>query len=73
MIQNRLSSKYDEEQYNNMYGPMIVVPVPTLSLSPLLSVSGVVVEVSPQAEARAGLKKGDKVMALLGGGGYAGK
>ena len=28
---------------------------------------------SSQAEARAGLKKGDKVMALVGGGGYAGK
>ena len=37
------------------------------------SVSGTVAELSPLAGSQSGLKKGDRVMALVGGGGYAGE
>ena len=37
-----------------------------------LTVAGTVEELSPLAEEKSGLKLGDKVMALVGGGGYAG-
>ena len=43
---------------------------PTVSL--FLSVSGHVVEVTPLAAEISGIKVGDQVMALVGGGGYAG-
>ena len=36
-------------------------------------VSGVVEEVSETVASQAGVKKGDSVMALVGGGGYAGQ
>ena len=35
-------------------------------------VSGVVSDMGPLAREKSGLKEGDKVMALIGGGGYAG-
>ena len=38
----------------------------------VLAVSGVVCEVSNQARENSDLREGDKVMALVGGGGYAG-
>ena len=38
-----------------------------------VEVSGSVAELSPLAAEKTELKKGDKVMALVGGGGYAGK
>lgn len=36
------------------------------------SVAGIVEELSDSAQASSGLKIGDRVMALIGGGGYAG-
>ena len=37
-----------------------------------LPVAGTVEEMSPLAAEKSGLKQGDRVMALVGGGGYAG-
>ena len=37
-----------------------------------MAVSGVISELSPEAEENSDFRKGDKVMALVGGGGYAG-
>ena len=39
---------------------------------PLCTVSGVISEVSAEAEENSDFRKGDRVMALVGGGGYAG-
>ena len=35
--------------------------------------SGTVASLSPLADEKSGLKEGDRVMALIGGGGYAGR
>ena len=49
----------------------------TLQFSSLLSVyctvSGIVAELSPEAAEKSGLAEGDRVFALIGGGGYAGE
>ena len=37
------------------------------------AVSGTIAKLSPVAEEKAGFKEGDRVMALIGGGGYAGQ
>ncbi len=37
-----------------------------------IAVSGVICETSAEAEENSDLRKGDRVMALVGGGGYAG-
>lgn len=42
-------------------------------LSPLVPVAGTVEEMTPEAEEKSGLRKGQRVMALVGGGGYAGE
>ena len=48
-------------------------PTPYCDLSfSLYAVSGVVEEISDAVASQTGLKKGDSVMALVGGGGYAG-
>ena len=44
-----------------------------MSLHTMHSVAGVVEEISDAVAGQTGLKKGDPVMALVGGGGYAGQ